>query len=108
LQFLDVMLGDEPAMDPPTRIYQRLLALDSEEAQELVEQYRNEMPLEQVYDTMLLPALVMAEQDRHRGRLDDRRQVFIRRSMRATSASASTPACPKPKCPSAFGSSAAT
>jgi hypothetical protein len=40
------------------------------------------MPLERLYDTVLLPALALAEQDRHRGLLDDRRQVFIRRSMR--------------------------
>lgn len=82
LQFLDVLLGDEPVLDPPTRVYQRLLALDSEEAAEVLEEYRRNMPLERLYDTVLLPALALAEQDRHRGLLDDRRQVFIRRSMR--------------------------
>jgi len=35
-----------------------------------------------VFDDILLPAMAMAEQDRHRGRLDDRRQKFIRQSMR--------------------------
>ena len=81
-QFLDVLLGDEPVLDPPTRVYQRLLALDAEEATELLEEYRREMPLEQVYDKVLLPALAMAEQDRAKGLLDERRQVFLRRSMR--------------------------
>ena len=35
LQFLDVLLGSQPALDTPTRIYQRLLADDVEEAIEL-------------------------------------------------------------------------
>ncbi len=35
LAFLDVLLGSQPALDEPTRIYQRLLAGDPEEAIEL-------------------------------------------------------------------------
>ena len=35
LRFFDVLLGSQPALDPPTRIYQRLLAGDVEEAIEL-------------------------------------------------------------------------
>jgi GAF domain-containing protein len=35
LQFLDVLLGSRPALDLPTRLYQRLLADDAEEAIEL-------------------------------------------------------------------------
>lgn len=35
LQFLDVLLGSQPALDLPTRLYQRLLADDAEEAIEL-------------------------------------------------------------------------
>ena len=35
LRFLDILLGDEPVLDPPTRLYQRLLARDGDEANEL-------------------------------------------------------------------------
>ena len=35
LQFLDVLLGSQPALDAPTRLYQRLLAGDEDEAVEL-------------------------------------------------------------------------
>jgi hypothetical protein len=38
--------------------------------------------LEKVFDDVLVPALGLAEQDRHRGRLDDERADFIRQSMR--------------------------
>lgn len=82
LAFLDVMLGDEPVLSPPERVYQRLLAMDQEEVTDLAREYLEERSLEQAYDDVLMPALAMAEQDRHRGRLDDRRQVFIRHAMR--------------------------
>ncbi len=82
LAFLDVLLGDEPVLSPPERVYQRLLAMDQEEVTDLAQDYLKEKSLEQVYDEMLMPALAMAEQDRHRGRLDDRRQLFIRKALR--------------------------
>ncbi|MGH7213793.1 MAG: AI-2E family transporter, partial [Tepidisphaeraceae bacterium] len=82
LQFLDILLGDEPVLDPPSRIYQRLLALDQEEALDVAEEYRRDMTLAQVYDNVLIPALAMAEQDRHKGKLDEQRKDFIRSAMR--------------------------
>ena len=82
LQFLDIMLGDEPVLEPPERIYQRLLAGDQEEATELARDYLKEMDLERVYDEVLNPALSLSEQDRRRGRLDEQRQVFILQAMR--------------------------
>jgi hypothetical protein len=83
LQFLDILLGDEPVLEPPARVYQRLLALDQEEAAELAEEYLNETgSLERVYDDVLLPALAMAEQDRHKGKIDEEREAFINQSMR--------------------------
>ncbi len=82
LRFLDILLGDEPVLSPAERIYQRLLALDQEEALELLQEYRRQMPLEKVYDEVAMPALAMAEQDRARGLLDERRRDSIRTSMR--------------------------
>jgi predicted PurR-regulated permease PerM len=82
MQFLDIMLGDEPVLEPGERVYQRLLATDQEEATELVREYLKEMDLERVYDEVLNPALALAEHDRHRGRLDERRQAYIHQAMR--------------------------
>jgi predicted PurR-regulated permease PerM len=82
LSFLDVMLGDEPPLEPHMRYYQRLLAMDDEEAEGLVDEYLEEMPLEDVYDTVIIPALALAEEDRHKGDLDDSRQKFIREAVR--------------------------
>jgi hypothetical protein len=82
LHFLDVLLGDTPVLEGYERLYQRLLAMDQEEAAELAVEHLQTMPMEDVYDKVLLPALAMAEQDRHRGRLDDTRQDFIHEAMR--------------------------
>jgi predicted PurR-regulated permease PerM/methylmalonyl-CoA mutase cobalamin-binding subunit len=82
LAFLDVLLGDEPVFDPPTRVYQRLLAGDQEEAMELVEQDLKTKSLADVYDTVLTPALVLAERDRHRGDLDEHRERFVYAAIR--------------------------
>jgi predicted PurR-regulated permease PerM len=70
LAFFNVLLGDEPALDPEVKFYQRLLARDPDEATELAEEYLEDGSLDKLYDSVILPALVHAEQDRLRGSLD--------------------------------------
>ena len=82
LGFFDVLLGDEPVLAPFERVFQRLLALDQEEATSILQEYRARMPLERIFDEVLLPALALAEVDRHANRLDERRSVFIRNALR--------------------------
>lgn len=77
LNFLEVLLGDQPVLDPPVRFYQRLLAGDQEEAQEFAEELLEESSLVAVYDQVIIPALHLAESDRHRGRLDPARVETI-------------------------------
>jgi hypothetical protein len=64
LEFLDVLMGDEPALEPHVRFYQRLLAKDQHEAAGLAEDYRETYGPEALYDALLIPALVMAKRDR--------------------------------------------
>jgi predicted PurR-regulated permease PerM len=82
LAVLDVLLGDEPVLNPTTRIYQRLIAGDDEDAAEMALEYLKERPLEAVYDQILIPALAEAECDWHRGKLDDARHVWIRQGLK--------------------------
>jgi predicted PurR-regulated permease PerM len=77
LGFLTVLLGDEPVLTPDTRYYQRLLAMDHEEAKRVLEGYLEQKPLEDLYDSVLVPALSLAERDRHRERLDKKSAEFI-------------------------------
>jgi hypothetical protein len=82
LGFLNVLLGDQPVLEPKDRVYQRLLALDQEDALDLLEKSLRDSSLEEVYDTVLIPALALAEADRHRGDLDEHKESFILQSMR--------------------------
>ena len=70
LGFFHVLLGDEPALAPELKFYQRLLARDPEEATELAEEYLEDESLDKLYDAVIMPALGLAEQDRLRGSLD--------------------------------------
>lgn len=77
LGFLAVLLGDEPTLTPDSRYYQRLLAMDHEEAKHVLENYLQDKPLEELYDSVLVPALSLSERDRHRDRLDQSSAEFI-------------------------------
>jgi methylmalonyl-CoA mutase cobalamin-binding subunit len=77
LGFLTVLLGSEPTLTSDTRYYQRLLAGDREEAKHVLESYLETKPLEDLYDSVLLPALSLSERDRHRDRLDRSSAEFI-------------------------------
>ncbi len=82
LRFLQILLGDEPPLTPDSRFYQRLLALDHEEARQVLEKSLEGKTLEELYDSVLIPALSLAEQDRHENRLEDANQKFICQSTR--------------------------
>ena len=63
LKFLDVLLGSQPALDTPTRIYQRLLAGDVEEAIELVGDKTEAAEVIGFYNEIGVPVLRMATSD---------------------------------------------
>ena len=77
LEFLNILLGDEPVLTPSVIFYQRLLALDQQDALNVLENLGKDKPLIQVFDEIVIPALAMAERDRHTGQLDARREEFL-------------------------------
>lgn len=82
LAFLDILLGTEPVFEPKKRIYQRLLAGDQEEAADLLDEYLENQPLVEVYDTVLIPALVLAETHSQSGDLIEGKRKFIMESLK--------------------------
>jgi predicted PurR-regulated permease PerM len=82
LEFLWVLMGDEPVIATHVGLYQRLLADDQDEAAEIVDAWLREHPRERVYDEVLLPALVLAHRDRGRGRIGPDDEAFIVRAVR--------------------------
>lgn len=82
LSFLTIILGDEEVLPPEALFYQRLLALDQEEAQDIADKFLAEKSLAQLYDNVIVPSLSMAELDRHQDALDEKREEFILQSTR--------------------------
>jgi predicted PurR-regulated permease PerM len=74
--YLNVLLGVEPVLSPEARFYQRLIALDQEEAAGIADEYAQEHGVAALYDAILIPALSLAEIDRHQGALDPQRERF--------------------------------
>ena len=82
LQFLDVLLGDEPPLDAHITFYQRLLARDQDEATQLVLAQAKASSPEKVYDDFLVPALNYAKRDRERDDLTEADEQSILQATR--------------------------
>lgn len=82
LNFLEVMLGDEPVLPLEAHFYQRLLALDQDEARDIAETYLKEKPIGSFYDSVLIPVLTLAEQDRHLNLLEAGTTSFVSQNTR--------------------------
>ncbi len=67
LQFIDVLLGDQPALTPAESFYQRMLADDADEALDQAEAYLRDHSLSTYYDEVALRGLQMAANDLVRG-----------------------------------------
>ncbi len=83
LWFLDVILGDRPALGPQEIFYQRMLAGDPDEAIEQGRLFLKERALVTYYDEVVLVSLRMAQEDAARGTLDRARQGQVGQSVRA-------------------------
>ena len=77
LSFLHILLGDEPVLPAGAQLYQRLLAMDDHDARTLAEEFKRDQSLLYLYDQVILPAVTMAEQDRHKGNLAPEREEFF-------------------------------
>jgi predicted PurR-regulated permease PerM len=79
LAFLDVALGNEPALSAPERQYQRLVAGDPDEATEQAEQFltQHDDDLLAFYDQIGLPALALAARDRARSALNAEQLALV-------------------------------
>jgi predicted PurR-regulated permease PerM len=67
LQFLDIALGNRPALTPVENFYQRMIAGDPDEAQEQAELFLKESSLSTYYDEVALKGVQLAALDVARG-----------------------------------------
>jgi hypothetical protein len=78
LEFLDVLLGDRAALEPPEAFYQRALAGDGDGLAEQAELQLRGLTLQAYYDTVALPGLALAQGDATRGALTRTRLDTLR------------------------------
>ena len=83
LEFLDVMLGDRPALTPVESFYQRILAGDAAEARDHAETLLRDSSLSTYYDEVALKGLQLAANDAGRGVLDGAQLDRIRTTVHA-------------------------
>ena len=77
MDFIGVLLSDQPALESNISYYQRLLAMDQAEAAEIIEEHLKTHPQEQIFDAVLIPALNYARRDRELGRLTEDGEQFV-------------------------------
>jgi predicted PurR-regulated permease PerM len=77
LSFLHTLLGTDAELSTEALFYERLLAMDQHEAHAVANRFLENKTLVELYDSVLIPALALVEQDRHQGTLDDVRCNFF-------------------------------
>jgi predicted PurR-regulated permease PerM len=81
LKFLEVLLGDQPALSPTESAYQRMLAGDPVETTEQAQSFLKDRTLTEYYEQILMGALRLAWADSERGRLDQEEVQRIRNTV---------------------------
>jgi predicted PurR-regulated permease PerM len=81
LKFLEVLLGDRPALSPSESAYQRMLAGDPIEATEQAQSLLKDRTLTEYYEQIFMGALRLAWADWQRGRLDQEEAQRIRNTV---------------------------
>src|SRR6185437_1214604 len=82
LEFVTVLFGDENVLPAEAKVYQRLLADDPEEAREIAEEHIRTHSLEDFYDSVMIPVLILAEHDRRREDIGTTREAALFQNIR--------------------------
>ena len=82
MTFITILLSDAPALEPHVNYYQRMLALDQDEAEEIVEGYLKDHDVTTLYDELFIPALSRTKSDRRRGQLTEKDEQAVYKETR--------------------------
>lgn len=63
LEFLNILLGDKSTATTDVQLYFALTSTDIQESQRLIDEYLKERSIRDLYDSVFIPVLVLAEQD---------------------------------------------
>jgi predicted PurR-regulated permease PerM len=82
MNFLQILLSQEPALTPNEEFYHRLLTFDSGESIDFVESYLQKSPLISLYDSVIIPILAQAEMDFHHELIDSDQKEEVNQNIR--------------------------
>jgi predicted PurR-regulated permease PerM len=82
LEFISVLFGDQPALDPAQEFYHRLLAGDPVAAAATLADEGEKLSLVEVSERLVLPALKLAAHDHRHQRIDGEQAEGLRETMR--------------------------
>ena len=77
MSLFPLLLGDQPVLRLHARIYQRLLVMDVDEPDELSRKYLKDHTVEQFYSEVLVPLLIMLEEERRFHSLEQSHHEFM-------------------------------
>ncbi len=83
LNYLTVLLSDEPALSKDMSLYQRLLAQDDDEAERMVATRLAEAEPTKIYDEMLVPSLFHLRKDHYLRTIDQEEVKEVQDTMQA-------------------------
>jgi hypothetical protein len=75
--YFNMLLGTDPVLTPKERFYQRLLALDEEDASRMIGREAKVHGVARTLDEVIIPTLRLAEIDRRKGALEPARERFV-------------------------------
>src|SRR5207248_586648 len=90
--YFNMLLGTDPVLTPTERFYQRLLALDHEDAARMIQHHARVQGTPRTFDEIIVPALRLAEVDRRKGALEPARERFVYEHMQRIVESLEPPA----------------
>ena len=82
LAAFDRLLSERPALQPHLWLYQRLLARDEDEAEDIVEEHRENHSLAETCDELLLGSLLALKRDMAGGRVNREDGEFVESTLR--------------------------
>jgi len=77
LDFFATLLGEEAELEPDVRFYQRALALDRDRAFAMIEELIKQKSRVDVFDQVIVPALMRAERDAAVDQVGEREQAHV-------------------------------
>jgi predicted PurR-regulated permease PerM len=95
-QYFEILLGDEPVLEPRVAFYQRLAARDQDEASDIARAALGDDGRAAMFDDVIIPALCLAKRDEDDGDLSADDKKFIVKAAREIGEEVAAEAAPEP------------